>query len=77
MNITYDLILDTTQDDCPIPIIKAKDVLDAMSTGQVLKIITSKEGTIGNIRVLVQNNPYELLSESKSEGHYLFHVKKL
>ena len=77
MNITYDLILDTTQDDCPIPIIKAKDVLDAMLSGQVLKIITSKEGTIGNIRVLVQNNPYELLSESKSEGHYLFHVKKL
>ena len=77
MNITYDLILDTTQDDCPIPIIKAKDVLDAMLSGQVLKIITSKEGTIGNIRVLVQNNPYELLSESKSEGHYLFYVKKL
>ena len=77
MNTTYDLILDATQDDCPIPTIKAKEVLDTLTSGDILKVVTSKEGTINNLRTLVKNNTYELLKESKSDDLFNFYIKKL
>lgn len=70
-------MLDVTQDDCPIPTIKTKEVLDTLVPGDVLKVITSKEGTISNLRTLVKNNPYELLKESKSNEQFKFYIKKL
>lgn len=77
MSTTYNLMLDVTQDDCPIPTIKTKEVLDTLVPGDVLKVITSKEGTISNLRTLVKNNPYELLKESKSNEQFKFYIKKL
>ncbi|MDI1309290.1 MAG: sulfurtransferase TusA family protein [Methylotenera sp.] len=77
MNITYDLILDVTQDDCPVPTIKTKEVLDTLTSGYTLKVVTNKEGTINNLRTLVKNNAYELLKESKSDDLFNFYIKKL
>lgn len=77
MNATYDLTLDVSQDDCPVPTIKTKEVLDTLVSGDVLEVITSKEGTISNLRTLIKNNPYELLKESKSDELFKFYIKKL
>ena len=77
MNTDYDVLLDATQDDCPVPTIKTKQVLDGMPPGAVLKVITSKEGTIRNIRTFVKNNHYELFRETKSAERFNFYVKKL
>jgi len=73
----YDVFVDATENDCPMPTIQSKNTLDNMSSGQILKLITSKEGSIRNIRTLVANNPYELLSESKSQDGYIFLIRKL
>lgn len=74
---TYDLLIDATEEDCPMPTIHAKNALDSMSSGQVLKILTSKEGSVRNIRTLVASNPYELISESKVNEIFEFFIKKL
>jgi tRNA 2-thiouridine synthesizing protein A len=73
----YDVFVDATENDCPMPTIQSKNALDNMSSGQILKLITSKEGSIRNIRTLVANNPYELLSESKGQDGFIFHIRKL
>jgi tRNA 2-thiouridine synthesizing protein A len=73
----YDVFVDATEDDCPMPTILSKNTLDNMRSGQILKLITSKEGSIRNIRTLVASNPYELLSESKSQDGFIFHIRKL
>ncbi len=73
----HDILVDATEDDCPMPTIHTKNTLNTMSSGQILKLITSKEGTVRNIRTLVANNPYELLSESKNEEGFVFHIRKL
>jgi len=77
MKTDYDVLLDATHDDCPIPTIKTKQVLDGMHPGAVLKVITSKEGTIRNIRTFVKNNHYELVHETKSAKGFHFYIKKL
>lgn len=77
MKIGYDVLLDATQDDCPIPTIKTKQMLDEMAPGEILKVVTSKEGTIRNIRTFVKNNHYELMHETKSAKGFHFYIKKL
>lgn len=76
MTIIYDLLLDATEDDCPMPTIHTKNILDTMSAGQTLKLLTSKEGTIRNIRTFVANNPYELLNEFKEDERFVFIIRK-
>lgn len=77
MHHEYHVVLDATAHDCPLPTIQTKDTLDTMVSGQILKLITSKEGTVRNIRTFVANNPCELLSEVSTEEGFVFMIKKL
>ena len=75
MTTTYDLLVDASEEDCPMPTIQAKNALDLMTTGQTLKVIASKEGAVKNIRTLVSSNPYELISEAKVNEKFIFFIK--
>jgi tRNA 2-thiouridine synthesizing protein A len=77
MHINYNVLLDATQDDCPIPVIRTKEVLDTMGEGEVLKVVTTREGTIKNIRTFVSNNHYKLLKQFKENEHIHFYIEKL
>ncbi|MBU1426229.1 MAG: sulfurtransferase TusA family protein [Gammaproteobacteria bacterium] len=77
MHIDYNVLLDATQDDCPIPVIKTKEMLDTMSAGEVLKVVTTREGTIRNIRTLVSNNDYKLLQQLEENARFHFYIEKL
>jgi len=49
---------------------------DALPSGDILKVITSKESTISNIRTLVANNQFTLLQELKNEEGFVFLIQK-
>lgn len=76
MTINFNTVLDVRHEDSPIPTIRTKDTLDALPSGNVLKVITSKESTVKNIRTLVANNPFTLLQELKNEEGFVFILKK-
>ena len=77
MHIDYNVLLDATQDDCPIPTIRTKEMLDEMAAGTVLKVVTSKEGTIRNIRTFVNSSHCELVCETKATEGFHFYIRKL
>ena len=77
MDIDYHVMLDATQDDCPIPVIRTKEVLDTMGVGEVLKVVTTREGTIRNIQTFVNSNHYKLLQQFKENEHFHFYIEKL
>lgn len=72
-----DVTLNVTNQESPVPTIRTKEALDNMAQGQVLKVITSHESTIQNIRTLVKNNPLELVSHTKNVDGFVFFIKKL
>ncbi len=76
MHSHYDVLLEALQDDCPIPTIKAKEMLDAMEPGAILKLVACTEGTIRNIRTFAKSNGYELLGESREGAVFSFFIKK-
>lgn len=75
--IDHHIELDVRHEDSPVPTIRAKEVLDTMDIGCVLKVVTSKESTVKNLRTLVANNPYELISHVKVDTDFIFFIKKL
>ncbi|MDH4284361.1 MAG: sulfurtransferase TusA family protein [Gallionellaceae bacterium] len=77
MHIDCDVLLDATLDDCPVPVIKTKEMLDKMDALTVLQVVTSKEGTISNLRTFVKNYPCELVREIKTKERFYFYIKKL
>ena len=77
MHIDYNVLLDATQDDCPIPVIKTKEVLDTMNVGEVLKVVTTREGTINNIQTFVNSNNYKLLQRFEENTFFNFYIEKL
>jgi len=77
MSHHYDILLDVRHEDSPIPTIRAKEVLDGLASGEVLKVITSKESTVKNIRTLIANNPFDLVEHNKDHEGFVFLIKKL
>jgi TusA-related sulfurtransferase len=65
------------EEDSPIPTIRTKEVLDNIGKGNVLKVITSKESTIKNIKTLVANNPFNLIDHGKTDEGFVFFIEKL
>lgn len=77
MSHHYDLLLDVRHEDSPIPTIRAKELLDELASGQILKVITSKESTVKNIRTLVANNPFHLIEHNKDHEGFVFFIQKI
>lgn len=75
--IQFNVMLDVTSDESPVPTIRTKETLDTLASGEVLKVVTSKESTVKNIRTLVANNPFELLDNRKNKEGFVFFIKKL
>lgn len=75
-NIAYDQELDCRGLNCPLPILKTKKHVDAMETGQVLKMESTDPGSISDMNAWTKRTGHELISHIEDGGIYTFYVKK-
>ncbi|MEI2768640.1 MAG: sulfurtransferase TusA family protein [Nitrosomonas sp.] len=61
---------------CPLPILRTKQSLSAMSSGQLLKVITTDPASIIDFQVFSDNTGNELLSISETDSTFTFLLKK-
>lgn len=73
MNI--DIELDTRGLNCPLPILKAKKALTTMTSGQVLKVMSTDTGSVRDFAAFAKQTGHELLSQT-AEGSDFVHVLK-
>ncbi len=73
MNI--DLEIDTRGLNCPLPILKAKKALASMTSGQVLKVVSTDTGSVRDFAAFAKQTGNELLSQS-TEGSDFVHILK-
>jgi TusA-related sulfurtransferase len=73
MNI--DIELDTRGLNCPLPILKAKKALTTMTSGQVLKVMSTDTGSVRDFAAFAKQTGHELLSQT-TEGSDFIHVLK-
>lgn len=76
MHNNIDIELDLTGLDSPLPMLKTKELLDSLSSGQVVLVKTTAAGSEQNIRNLINNHPVTLLSLYKQDGVFNFLIEK-
>lgn len=73
---TFDKELDTTGLNCPMPVMKAKKMLQTLTAGQVLHVLATDPGTRSDIPALVDKTGDQLLETSEEDGKIHFYIKK-
>jgi len=72
----FDVELDVRQLACPLPILRTKKSLSAMSSGAVLHIIATDPGSIKDFEMFCRQTGNELLSSSEQHGEFMFLIRR-
>lgn len=72
----FDQELDATGLNCPLPILRAKKALAALSSGQVLKVIATDPGSVKDFDAFAKQTGNTLLESGEEGGKYVFLIKK-
>lgn len=75
-DVAFDVELDVRQMACPMPILRAKKSLSAMSTGQVLKVVATDKGAPKDFLDFCSKTGNELLSSTEEGGEFVFLIRR-
>ena len=70
-------VLDTSGLSCPLPVLKTKKALKQLEIGDMLKVISTDEGSKKDIAAWARMTGQELVDTFEDEGKYVFIVKRL
>ncbi|NHJ32323.1 MAG: sulfurtransferase TusA family protein [Asgard group archaeon] len=70
------IILDMTDEECPILLFELKASIKKIKIGEILKLITNRPKSLKNIPKWCLNNNHELFLTDTSNGKYIFYIKK-
>lgn len=74
--MNFDKELNARGLSCPLPIVKTKKSLADMSSGQVLKVISTDTGSVKDMAAFAEQTGNSLLSTVEENGAFTFYVKK-
>jgi len=72
----FDQELDASGLNCPLPILRAKKALAALSAGQVLHIIATDPGSVKDFEAFAKQTGNELVESREEGGKFHFLMKK-
>ena len=68
--------LDTCGLDCPLPLLKAKQALNRMQSGELLRVRATDSGSQRDFRVFAEQSGHQLVESSEANGVYNYVLKK-
>ena len=72
----FDRELDASGLNCPLPILRARKVLGDMERGQVLRVISTDQGSVKDFEAFSNQTNNPLLSSGEEGGKFVFMLKK-
>jgi tRNA 2-thiouridine synthesizing protein A len=72
----FDHELDASGLNCPLPILRARKALGDMAHGQVLKVISTDQGSVKDFEAFCKQTNNPLLSSAEQGGKFVFFLKK-
>lgn len=76
MSEKYDVLVDARGLDCPMPLLKAKQALNKMASGELLEIFATDAGSVRDFAVFSEQSGHILLRSDESNGEYRYIIKK-
>jgi tRNA 2-thiouridine synthesizing protein A len=61
---------------CPMPLLKAKRALNAMQSGQQLRVLATDQGSVRDFRVFAEQSGHLLLESTEADGVYSYLLQK-
>ena len=74
--MNFDKELNARGLSCPLPIVKTKKSLNDMTSGQVLKVISTDTGSVKDMAAFAEQTGNTLLSTVEENGEFVFYMKK-
>jgi tRNA 2-thiouridine synthesizing protein A len=71
-----DVELDARKLACPLPILRAKDTLSKMNSGEILRIVATDKGSPLDFTVFCDKSGNELLSSREVGDEYIFLIRR-
>jgi len=68
--------LDTRGLNCPLPILKAKKALAEMSSGQLLKVMSTDAGSVRDFQAFAKQAGNELIGQESTDGQFIHLLKR-
>jgi tRNA 2-thiouridine synthesizing protein A len=70
--------LDVRGMNCPVPVMRMRKELEAMTSGQTLRVLASDPGSVRDINAYVKSSGDTLLESKKTpEGDFEFLLKRV
>jgi len=73
----FDHELDARGLNCPLPILRAKKLLNTMTAGEIVRILATDPGSVKDFEAFAVQTGNELLSTSEIDGEFHFTLRKL
>jgi TusA-related sulfurtransferase len=61
---------------CPLPLLKAKQVLNKLDSGLILEVVCTDPGSVRDFEAFARQSGNELLKQSETGGQYSHWLKK-
>ena len=74
MNV--DKEIDTRGLNCPLPILKAKNALNDMLSGQLLKVVSSDAGSIRDFQAFSRQTGNELVEQQTLDAEFVHVLRR-
>jgi tRNA 2-thiouridine synthesizing protein A len=75
-NYVVDEELDASGLNCPLPLLKAKQALNRMQPGAVLRVLATDAGSIRDFQSYTQQSDHELLEMFTEDEHFTYIIKR-
>lgn len=74
--VIVDLVVDACGTKCPMPILKAKKALSNMASGELLKVLTTDPGAVGDFKFFGQQTGNVVINQTEKNGIYAIIIKR-
>tara|TARA_R110002167_G_scaffold182400_1_gene382794 strand:- start:108 stop:338 length:231 start_codon:yes stop_codon:yes gene_type:complete len=71
-----DIYLDASGLDCPLPLLKAKQALNRMASGQVLQVLATDVGSWRDFEVFAAQSGHALILSEEQDASYRYLFQK-
>ena len=68
--------LDARGLDCPMPLLKAKRAINALESGQFLRVQATDQGSVRDFEVFCRQSGHRLVSSAEQDGVYTHVLQK-
>ena len=76
MNTPATQTLDARGMNCPLPILRTKKALSALSRGETLAVTATDPGSLKDMQAFCKQTGNELVSSSTNQGEFEFLIRK-